>query len=51
MPKDLTFEALLSLASKAYFRKTGKKFDYLPLTSIETYSNSIGWSHKKCAPF
>jgi Protein of unknown function (DUF4240) len=51
MPKDLTFEALLSLASKAYFRKTGKKFDYLPLTAIETYSNSVGWSHKKCAPF
>jgi hypothetical protein len=47
MPKDLTFESLLSLASKAYFKKTGQKFDYLPLTSIETYSNRIGWSKSK----
>ena len=47
MPKDLTFEALLSLAAKAYFKKTGQKFDYLPLTSIETYSNRMGWTKPK----
>jgi hypothetical protein len=45
MPKDLTFEALLSLASKAYFQKTNKLFDYIPITPIETYSNKTGW-HK-----
>ena len=44
MPKNLTFEALLSLASKAYFRKTGKQFDYVATTPIETYSNKMGWS-------
>lgn len=43
MPKDLTFESLLSLASRAYFRKTGKSFDYLSATPIETYSNKTGW--------
>ena len=42
MPKDLTFESLLSLASKAYFKKTGRKFDYVATTPIETYSNKIG---------
>lgn len=43
MPKDLTFESLLSLASKAYFKKTGKRFDYVATTPIETYSNKVGW--------
>ena len=43
MPKDLTFESLLSLASKAYLKKTGKRFDYVATTPIETYSNKIGW--------
>jgi hypothetical protein len=43
MPKNLTFESLLSLASKAYFKKTGKRFDYVAITPIETYSNKTGW--------
>jgi uncharacterized protein (DUF433 family) len=43
MPKNLTFESLLSLASKAYFKKTGKRFDYVATTPIETYSNNAGW--------
>jgi Protein of unknown function (DUF4240) len=45
MPKDLTFESLLSLPAKAYAKKTGKSFNYLPTTSIETYANKLGW-HK-----
>ncbi|MEY4938115.1 MAG: hypothetical protein RIS64_4476, partial [Bacteroidota bacterium] len=28
-------------------KKTGQKWDYLPLTSIETYSNRMGWSKPK----
>jgi hypothetical protein len=44
MPKDLTFESLLSLASKAYFKKTGKPFSYISTTSIETYANKLGWN-------
>ncbi len=43
MPKDLTFESLLSLASKAYFQKTGKSFDYISATPIETYTNKMAW--------
>ncbi len=43
MPKNLTFESLLNLASKAYFKKTGKQFDYVATTPIETYSNKTGW--------
>lgn len=45
MPKDLTFEPLLSLASKAYSLKTGEKFQYLPVHNYETYSNQKGWKH------
>lgn len=43
MPKDLTFETLLYVASEAYTRKTGKSFHYVPAFSIETYSNREGW--------
>ncbi len=43
MPKDLTFESLLSLARKAYKKKTGKEFDYFPTNSYETFSNPEGW--------
>lgn len=43
MPKDLTFETLLYVASEAYERKTGKSFSYVPTFSIETYSNHQDW--------
>ena len=43
MPKDLTFESLLSLASKSYLKKTNKSYDYISVTPIETYSNKAGW--------
>jgi hypothetical protein len=43
MPKNLTFEALLNLPAKAYLKKTSKPFNYLSTTSIETYSNKLGW--------
>lgn len=43
MPKDLTFESLLTLAHQAYFHKTGKQFRYVPTYNIETFSNKKGW--------
>lgn len=43
MFKDLTFESLLTVASIAYERKTGKQFIYVPSKNIETYSNKKGW--------
>ena len=43
MLKDLTFEALLSVASKAYELKTGTPLTYLPAFDYETYSNKEGW--------
>ena len=44
MPKDLTFEALLTVIPKAYELKTGKK-DYFPITefSHESLSNRQAW--------
>ena len=45
MPKDLTFEPLLSLAAKAYELKTGKIFDYSGHFNFETYGNKEGWSN------
>lgn len=44
-PKDVEFEALLSLASSAYERKTGvapEGFD--TSVSYETFSNEAGWA-------
>ncbi len=43
MPKEQSFEALLSIASDSYERKTGKSFDYVPTCSYETFSNKVGW--------
>ena len=45
MPKDLTFESLLTLAHKAYNCKTNKQFRYIPAYNIETFSNKKGWKH------
>lgn len=42
-PKDLYFEALLDLPERAWFRKTGKEFDYLPRYMFETGFNPNGW--------
>lgn len=46
MPKDQTFEPLLNLASKAYKKKTGKLFDYVPSTIYETFNNTEGWNNQ-----
>ncbi|MEM8528085.1 MAG: DUF4240 domain-containing protein [Bacteroidota bacterium] len=43
MPKDLTFEPLLRIASDAYERKTDKTFHYATSLSYETYSNKAAW--------
>lgn len=42
-PAEISFEALLSLANQAYKMQTGRKFEYYPVTSYETYSNKNGW--------
>lgn len=44
MPKDLTFQPILSLAAKAFQLKTGKPFNYFHTSNYETYSNEKGWS-------
>jgi Protein of unknown function (DUF4240) len=44
MPKDLTFETLLSIASDAYLLKTGRKFQYVSTIPIETYANKALWA-------
>ncbi len=44
MPKDLTFEPILSIASKAYEKKKGQAFDYVQEYNYETYSNASGWT-------
>jgi hypothetical protein len=43
MPKDLEFEYLLSIAPKAYKKKTGEDFEYITGCSYETFSNKDGW--------
>lgn len=45
MPKDLTFEGLLFISPEAYRQKTGKNFNYLPLFTMETFSNQTAWEN------
>ncbi len=45
MPQNLSFEAILTLAHRAYHLKTGKQFRYVPAYSIETFSNKKGWEN------
>lgn len=42
-PTGLSFERLLSVARRAYQRKTGKALVHIPRKSYETYSNEAGW--------
>lgn len=44
MPKNLTFEPILSLANKAFELKTGEAFQYFPVCNYETYANQDGWA-------
>ncbi len=45
MPKDMEFEALISIAPKAYERKTGREGagELDTEMSFETFSNRAGW--------
>lgn len=43
MPKDAVFESLLSVASTAYQRRTGREFDHVSPYCYETFSNFDGW--------
>ena len=45
MPKELTFEPLLFVASQAYKRKTGRDFMAQPSLSYETHSNKKAWAN------
>lgn len=42
-PKDMEFEALLTISQEAYEKKTNKKWEYVTKLSYETYSNKSGW--------
>jgi len=44
MPKDIEFQALLSIAPKAYKKKTGHRFNYETIFSYETFSNHADWA-------
>jgi hypothetical protein len=43
MPKDMEFEAILSVAPLAYERRTGQEFEHSTPLSYETFSNRKGW--------
>ena len=43
-PKDMVFEALLSIAQQAFELKTGEEFNYDAKVSYETFSNKAGWA-------
>lgn len=43
MPQEMEFEALLSIALKAYERKTGQPFEHVSPISYESFQNLEGW--------
>ena len=43
-PKDMEFEALLTIAPNAYERVASRDFDHVSRVSYETYSNRAGWT-------
>ena len=43
MPKDLEFESLLQIPSRAYELKTGKKYAHASAKNCETFSNKEKW--------
>jgi len=42
-PKDMEFEALLSIGPAAFERKTSQEYNHITKVSYETYSNKSGW--------
>jgi len=44
MPKDMEFEALLTVAELAYRRKTGREASFVQQRDCTTFSNKRGWS-------
>lgn len=44
MPKDMEFEALLSIATKAFERRTGEAADFAPEVDAATFRNEAGWN-------
>lgn len=47
MPKDMDFEAILSLAGQAFEEQTGAEFEYDSPVSYESFSNKSGWQNVK----
>jgi hypothetical protein len=43
MPQDMEFQALLTIPSKAFKRKTGQRFSYVTKYNYETFSNKQLW--------
>ncbi|HEY9757820.1 MAG TPA: DUF4240 domain-containing protein [Oculatellaceae cyanobacterium] len=44
MPKDLEFESLLQIPSRAFELKTGKKYSHSSTKNCETFSNKEKWT-------
>ncbi len=49
MPTDNDFEALLSVAEKAYLQKTGKGYPYIPTINYESFFNQALWGENAIA--
>ena len=49
MPADNDFEALLSVAEKAYLQKTGKIYTYIPTINYESFFNQTLWGEDAIA--
>ena len=43
MPTDMEFEPLVTVAERAWFKKTGEEYDHTPAFSMEMYANRMNW--------
>ncbi len=46
MIKNKTFEPILSLASRAYSKKTNQPYEHIPAYIYETFANTKGWNNR-----
>jgi len=47
MPKDMEFEAMLTVPDVAYALMTGNEYDYVSEICYETFSNQAGWTGRQ----
>ena len=43
MPEEMEFEPLITVAERAWFKKTGQEYEHETVFSVEMYANKSNW--------